>query len=441
MKRRLLMLAVPLLLVPMFASSAVVPSARELEKKIDAYVAPLVAANAYSGVVFVAKGDTVLFEKAWGMANVEFSVPNKPDTRFGIASITKLFTRSILQRLFEEKKLSPDDLLAKWVPDFPAADKITIDHLSHHRSGIRDPEDLRGIVRRSYTSAEAVDRIKAHPLGSEPGKEYSYTTANYAVLAHIIERVTGKTYAEVIRQMIYEPAGMRDSGELTTATVVPRLATGYMPDPFGGLAVCGPEDASWKVGGGSSYSTPRDLHRFIRAYYANRFFATRDFASVFPETKVQERRAVTASGSYPGASANLIHIPEEGMTIVVLSNNYATVPGMIARDVAAMVYGAPYQNPIAPVAVRGKVPEANIAGRYTVADKPWKANIEMRQGKPVLLWNDVRRSALIRIAEDTWFSPLDWSKFRFTFDANGKVTGAQFLYQSDDEPMAMMRSE
>src|SRR5262249_22121839 len=121
------------------------------------------------------------------------------------------------------------------------------------------------------TPKETVDILKKEPLGSEPGAVYDYTTANYAILAHIIERVTGKPYAEAVAEHVYRPAGMADSGELATTTVVPRLATGYMPDPFSdALSVCGPEDASWKLGGGASYSTARDLHRFARALYGGK---------------------------------------------------------------------------------------------------------------------------------------------------------------------------
>jgi CubicO group peptidase (beta-lactamase class C family) len=421
-----------LLLLLVLATSL---SAQTLEKKVDAYVAPLAKANVFSGVVFIAKGDEVVFEKAYGMASYEFSIANTPRTRFAVASITKLFTRALLTKLYEQGKLSPDDKLAKWVPDFPGANEITLAHLASHRSGLRDPDHLRRIIRLGLTTAQTVEKLKSRPLGSEPGKEYSYTTANYAVLAHVIERVTGKPFADVVAEFIYHPAGMKDSGELTTASVIPRLASGYMPDPLtGGIAVCGMEDPSWKAGGGSSYSTARDLHRFIRAYYAGRFFATRDFNAVFPERQVFDRRALSANGAFPGASANLLHFPDDGVTVVVLSNNYATVPSMIAGDVAGMMFDVAYKNPVVPKAIDKPV-ETRIAGAWRIEGRPWTPNIEVQQGKLVLAWNDVRRSALIRISEDTWFSPLDWSRLRFTPDGRG-----EWLYQ-DDAPIPMSRVE
>ena len=148
----------------------------------------------------------------------------------------------------------------------PSGQKITIAHLLNHHSGVQDSEKWRGIFRRNFTTADVVDAIKSEPLDGTPGEKYSYTTWNYGVLAYIIERVTGDSYANVVKKYVYDPAGMRDSGELSTTTVVPRLANGYMPDPFtNALSVSGPEDTSWKTGGGASYSTTRDLMRFVRA--------------------------------------------------------------------------------------------------------------------------------------------------------------------------------
>src|SRR5438093_4277177 len=170
---------------------AAAPADPELSRSVDAYVAPYAAFHAFSGVILVAKGDAILLEKAWGMASYELGVPNTTDTRFRIASITKRFTQIVVTRLAEEKKLSLSDPLARFAPSFPKADAITIDHLVNHRSGIRDPDKLRRVIAASYTPAEVVDLLAKEPLASEPGKTYSYTTANYAVLAFVIEKVTG----------------------------------------------------------------------------------------------------------------------------------------------------------------------------------------------------------------------------------------------------------
>jgi CubicO group peptidase (beta-lactamase class C family) len=389
-----------------------------LNQQIESYIKPFLDMNTFSGVIYAARGDKPVFAKAYGMANYEHGVPNTLDTRFAIASITKPFTAIILRRLEAEKKFAMDDKLAKWVPDFPNANEITVDQLMNHRSGIRDPQKLRGIIRRSFTSADTVAKLKTEPQAS---KDYSYTTANYAILGHIIERVTGKSYADVVKQYVYDPAKMSNSGELTTATVVPRLANGYMPNPFGpGVAVCGPEDTSWKIAGGSSYSTAADLHRFARTYLRTR------------------TEKVSLSGSFPGASANLLYFPAEEVTVVVLSNNYAGIPSTITEAVAGMLFGKTYEPPVVKVAADPYTAPPHAAGEYGIVDRPWTFSFRFRDGKPYMAWTEIRQGALLRVSEDTWFEPFDWAFLKLKFDDTGKFVDGTFQFPNSD-PLKVIR--
>jgi len=437
MSQRVLPLLAGLLLFGIAPARA--DSAPDLAARIDAYVRPYLEFDTFSGVILVAKGDRPVFQKGYGFANAEFEIPNTPQTRFPVASITKRFTAVILQRLFAETRLSPDDLLAKWVPDFPAADRITVAHLMSHRSGLRDPEQLRGILRRSSTSAEVVEMLKSSPIASAPGEVYSYTTANYAILGHIIERVTGKSYAQVVDETVYAPAGMKDSGELTTATVVPRLASGYTPDPAGrGLAVCGPEDTSWKVAGGSSYSTAPDLARFSRALYDGTLLPSELAARAFPFSTTGGRRVLASSGSFPGASANLLFFPDDDVTVVVLSNNSASVPGAIADAVARMQFGEAVAPPSIRLAASPHAIDPRALGAYAVAGRPWTFRIELREARPVLAWTPLRQGALLRVSEDTWFEPFDWALLKLRFDAAGGLVEGTFTLPGQD-PLAIVR--
>jgi CubicO group peptidase (beta-lactamase class C family) len=391
-----------------------------LEQKIDSYLGAYIERSAFSGVVLVGKGDDVVLAKGYGMANYEFSVPNKPDTRFAIASITKRFTRVIVEKLIAEGKLSMSDPLSKWRPDFPSADRITIEQLVTHRSGVRDPQPLRRIIRTSYTPAEAVDIIKTLPLGSEPGAQFSYTTANYAILANVIERVTGESFATVIRKYVYDPAGMRDSGELTTVSVVPRLANGYMPDPYSrGVAVCGPEDTSWKTGGGSSYSTARDLMRFARAFYGGKLVAKP--LEVGRPSDVDGKRVAISGGAFPGAGANLLYDLDDEITVVVLNNNYATIAQTAAQDILRIVLGKDPPSPRVEVATSQEL-DPRIIGTYDVPDRQWVLNVGVRDGHLYAGSDALRRSAMLRMKNGRWFLPLDWQQMELTFDESGKFS-------------------
>ncbi len=434
---RSLRLALVLAVAPLLLAA---PSKKALEQQLDAFIAPALTYNVFSGVVLAAKGDEVLLQKAYGMASYEFNVPNTPETRFSIASITKRFTLVILDRLVAENKLAMTDPLAKWVPDFPSAYKITVGHLAGHRSGLRDPEKLRRMIRFSYSTAEVVDMLKSEPIVSEPGKEYAYTTANYAILGHIIERVTGKTFAEVIQQYIYGPAGMKDSGELTTTAVVPRLASGYMPDPVtGGLAVCGPEDPSWKVAGGSSYSTARDLHRYLRAFYGGKLLPPgKDPRTAAATSTLFDLPVLSSSGSFPGANANILYFPEEEVTVVVLSNNYAGTTSTIAEAIAGMVLEKPYES-LAGVKLAANPYELDprMLGKYKIVDRPWVFTIELRNGRPILSYNAIRRVALLRMSADTWFMPFDWNTLRLKFAEDGTLADGEITFSGS--PMKVVR--
>ncbi|HEY6929411.1 MAG TPA: serine hydrolase domain-containing protein [Thermoanaerobaculia bacterium] len=420
------------------AGPAATPPPKDLERAVDEYLQPYVRLHAYSGVVLIARGDDPLVHKAYGMANYEFGVPNRTDTRFAIASISKRFTRIVLERLAEEKKLSDSDKLARWVPDFPSADRITIGELAGHTSGVRDPDKLRRTIRLSRTPGETVEILKHEPLGSEPGAVYSYTTANYAILAYVIERVTGRSYPEVVSEYVYRPAGMTDSGELATTTVVPRLATGYMPDPFSdGVSVCGPEDASWKLGGGASYSTARDLLRFARALYGGKLLGAKRAADLFPHATLLGRRSLSSSGSFPGAGANLLTFPDEGVTVVVLSNNYSTVPSAITRDLAALFFGERVESPDVELEPHPKPIDSRFLADYEVIGRPWTLTVALREGRPLLVNNEIRQSGLRRIDADTWFSPLDWAKLKLRFREDGSFEGSFQL--RGDEPLPLKR--
>ncbi|HEU5248591.1 MAG TPA: serine hydrolase domain-containing protein, partial [Thermoanaerobaculia bacterium] len=296
----------------------------------------------------------------------------------------------------------------------------------------------RRTIRMSRAPSETVELLKNEPLGSEPGATYSYTTANYAILAHVIEQVTGKPYADVVAESVYRPAGMTDSGELATISVVPRLAAGYMPDPFSdGVAVCGPEDSSWKLGGGSSYSTARDLHRFARALYSGRLLGTIPATEQFRHSKMFDRTVLSSSGSFPGAGANLLTFPDDGVTVVVLTNNYATVAGTIAESVAAMYFGRDVPSPAVSLAANPAPMDPQFTGDYEVIGRPWRFALFQRSGKPVIAWNEIRMSALKRIDADTWFSPLDWARLTFRFRDDGAFEGTLRLPGS--EPLVVRR--
>ena len=237
-----------------------IPKAQE----IDNYIRPLADAGQFSGVVLVAQDGKIIYEKAYGLANADFKIPNRPDTRFGIASITKLMTIVILTRLIEERKIAPEDKLSKFIPDFPAGDKITIQILRSHRSGIphrvmRPEEESLG-----YTSAEFVEKVKAAKLAFEPGAQRLYSSAGYAVLARALEIASGKPYSQLLQEYVFAPAGMNDSLDFNGETIIERRSQDYLLEARG-IVNAALKDYSFLVGAGSVYSTAKDVYKFGEA--------------------------------------------------------------------------------------------------------------------------------------------------------------------------------
>src|SRR5262245_46528853 len=226
----------------------------EKARKLDELITQFAKGDQFSGVVLASEDGKVIYEKAFGLANADYKIPNALNTRIGIASITKLMTSVILNRLVEANKISPADKLSKYIPDFPNGDKITIEMLARHRSGIPHrvmPPEAESVT---YTSAEFVEKVKQAKLAFEPGTSRLYSSAGYAVLARVLEIVSGKTYSQLLQEFVFTPAAMTDSVDFVGDEIIERRAQDYYLSPNGPVNV--PlKNYSFLVGAGSVFST------------------------------------------------------------------------------------------------------------------------------------------------------------------------------------------
>ena len=242
------------------------------ESLIDAALNPLVERHDLSGAVLIAKEGRTLAFKAYGMANREWQTPVTRETRFLVGSISKSFTAAAVLRLQEGKKLSLDQPISTWLPEFPAGGKITVRLLLQHRSGLsRDLPNPEQSRTQDLTSAELVALIMTAPLAAEPGTKTQYSNNGYRVLARIIELVSGMDYPDFVEAEVLAHAGMTQSGVVRPQVGVPKLATGYCPFP--GIDQLGPAPwvsarSSW--GPAAVYSTVDDLVKWSIALGTNR---------------------------------------------------------------------------------------------------------------------------------------------------------------------------
>lgn len=406
-------LLLPVILVSILAASGM-SAQSPATKKIDDLLVPLNASQQFSGVVIASKEGKIIYEKAFGWASAELKVPNRANTRIGIASITKPMTGVILGRLVEEGKLGIDDKLSKFIPDFPGGDKITVSMLAQHRSGIphRVMPDEQETVR--YTSSEMIEKVKQSKLAFEPGTQRLYSSGGYAVLARILEIASGKPYRELLQKYVFEPAGMKDSLDWDGASLVERRAQDHLLDERG-FYNAPVKDYSFLIGAGSVIGTAADLHRFAMAMIEGKYG---------PVSKNWVRDGVfAASGSTNGHRAYVELREDKSYGLVVLSNLGAGSFEFVQRGVTEILQGRE------PTTTKLEVPKfipnpnkdlAEFVGRYQRSDGG-AFNIELRNGH---LWSaDIK---LHPIRPDCFFDFKFFGNACFSRDAGGKVTGLKW---------------
>ena len=315
------------LLLSLFSSTALPQT--DKAKKIDQFITPFVAAQQFSGVVLASENGKVIYEKAFGVANADYKIPNQLNTRIGIASITKQMTGVVLNRLVEANKIALADKLSKYIPDFPSGDKITVEMLARHRSGIQHrvmPPEMESLA---YTSEEFVEKAKLAKLAFEPGTSRLYSSGGYAVLARVLEIASGKTFQQLLQEYVFTPAGMTDSVDFEGDAVIERRAQDYYLSP-NGLVNVPVKNYSFLVGAGSVYSTARDVYRFAEAVLDGKY-------GEGAKTMIGQAN-FAGSGSTNGHRSYFEIARDKKYGYVVLSNS-AGVFDMISQGVKEILEG------------------------------------------------------------------------------------------------------
>jgi len=328
-------------------------AAQDLTGRFDEIARARADARQFMGNVLIAKGDKPIFEKSYGLADIEWNVPNTADGKFRIGSVTKQFTAACILLLEERGKLKTDDPVSKYVPNAPAAwAKITIYNLLTHTSGIPNftsfPEYQR-FQTEPTTPEKLLAFFRDKPLEFEPGSKWNYSNSGYEVLGYIIEKAAGQTYQQFLQENIFKPLDMTDSGYDSNSRVIPHHAYGYTPGPQG-ISDAGYVDMTVPYAAGGLYSTTRDLLKWQNGLYGGRVLKpaslekmTRPFKNdygcgLFIST-VNGRKRMEHGGGIQGFNSELVYWPDEKMTIVVLANLNGNAPSSIATDLAAIVHG------------------------------------------------------------------------------------------------------
>ena len=422
-----------------------------IASQLEAYLKAFAETGNFTGAVLVARKGRVLFRGAYGMSNYELRVPNSPAIRFHIASVSKPFTAMAILQLEEQGRLSVSDPVTRFVPDFPNGDRIKLEHLLTHTSGIPNVNDLPDydtFARSPHTVQQLVAKFSGLPLDFEPGSNYRYSNSNYNLLALILERVSGETYGDHVRKHILDPAGMQNTGHDGEALkLIPFAATGYEPAGTNSYEKAPYLDWSNKTGNGSLVSTVDDLYRFDRALNTDTLLKAATRQKYFVEgrgnrfgwfnRKRGAHHVMSSNGRSPGFTAQLDRFPDDDVTIIVLSNSYATISqDPIAAGLAAIVFGEQPEKPLALRAVT--IPQTSLAqyaGQYQYGPDYFVPNAKFTltvDGGSLLLELGSFRTPLVPILATEFLERNFLGRVVFSLGAEGKVDGMTYRYAGKD---------
>lgn len=337
-------------------------------ESIDALVRKYNELRQFNGTVLVADASGVIHKKGYGYANFEWQIPNAPDVRFRLGSITKQFTSMVVMQLVSEGKIKLDDRITTYLTDYrkDTGDRITIAQLLNHTSGIPSYTGLPGFFanesRNAYVPAAFVTKWASGDLEFEPGTKWAYNNSGYFLLGAIIEKVTGKTYAEAVQERIFGPLGMKASGYDLSAPLIPKRASGYQL--VGGKYVNAPYlDMTIPYAAGSLYSTVEDLFLWDRALYTDKLLKEDlkkqmftpvlhdyGFGWAINKEKLDDQKTelntIQHSGGIHGFNTLLVRVPERKELVVLLDNtSRGDMLDGLAASILSILHGVEPRQP------------------------------------------------------------------------------------------------
>ena len=338
----------------------------KLGRKLDTLVRAHVNQGTFSGSVLVVKGKRVVLRKVYGEANVELGIPLRPGHVFHIGSVGKILTALGVLRLVDMGRLSFEERLETFLPQFPDAQYITLHHLLSNTSGIADHitrEDAAEWCGRPHTVPELVNLITETPRLFRPGERFGYSNANWTLLAAVLERVTEQPFTKALTDLVLTPLGMTRTTVGGDNPLVPGRVSGYDLSEHG-LQPAAHIDLSVEIGAGGIYSSVDDLYRLKGALTKNGFLtqetrqhmttpviqsAVQGAASGYGYGVMTGRRFGRTwwghSGGTFGFTAFFTHYFDENVTVIVLSNFGNGSAARLEQTLAAVMFGQPYSLP------------------------------------------------------------------------------------------------
>ncbi len=387
-------------------------TAKQVGQRLDAYVKPLADANEISGALLVSRGGVPLYQKAWGMANYELDVPNTPQTKFCVASLSKPLTVILSYHLIAEGKLSQEDKLSKWIPDYPRGGEITVAQLLSHESGIPHRVIPDEEQTRPLSAADMVRYAAKAGFSFEPGSQNGYSSAGYSVLARVLELAGGKPFNQLMDEVVFLPAGALDSVAVADRiTLLKNRALSYQPVK---PRIHAPlRDLSFLVGAGSAYSTAQDLHRIIQRLLQSKYLGG-------PEKRLVREGGFGWNGITNGYRAFADYSRDTDVSVIFTSNMFTGAADLLRRDIPKIVRGDSVPAPTVPQPKFSDMPveeRGALEGQYRLGPTSQTTGKFSEDGR----FFRFRDRLLMPIGPDVFYSGYDYQEVKVERATDGTV--------------------
>ncbi len=334
------------------------------DKVYDAVFQNYYKSDSPGATVLIAKDGKVIYRKAYGLANMELNVAMKPENILELGSITKQFTAVAILMLMQQNKLSLQDPLSKYIPDYPKGSEITIHHLLSHTSGVKNYTDMpsfRTLASEDMTPMELIEVFKNEPLDFEPGEKFNYSNSGYILLGYIIEDVSKTSYEEFIENSIFKTVGMNHSLYGSKTEIIPNRASGYQPNQEDGYQNAEYLSMTLPYAAGSLMSNVDDMLLWNQAIHNNKLISEKSKLLAFTNyttnngkpifygygwmpNELANEKTLEHSGGTFGYSTFGLYAPKQNYYVIVLTNSNGISPSEPALLAAAIALGKPIIN-------------------------------------------------------------------------------------------------
>lgn len=385
---------------------SVPPRPVALPTAIDALLAPVYRPGEPGAAIVVVKQGKVVFRKGYGLANLELGVPLKPEMVFRIGSVTKQLTAAAVLLLVQQGKLSLDDEITRFLPDYPTRGKaITVDQLLTHTAGIAsftDLPDYRSRMAVEATVPEMIERFRDLPLEFAPGDRFRYSDSGYYLLGAVIEKAAGTSYEEFLGKSLFGPLGMKHTAYGHNAPLLPGRVEGYTREGRG-FVNAAPIAMSQPFAAGGLVSSVDDLALWDAALYTERPLTKESKRRMFADHRLSGgattgygygwsifeyagRPVAAHGGGINGFQGYVVRLPRDRVYVALLTNREGDEgePAVLARKVAALALGKPIPEPVA-VSLDPKALDTYV-GVYRIDDR--HRRVITRQGSRIFTQRD-----------------------------------------------------